>query len=70
MYDFTNMIAGLNALRPGERALFRAVASRPDRAERFAGVLTGSVPVREYMSPGNVIGLVGVAGLARLALRR
>jgi flavin-dependent dehydrogenase len=70
MYDFTAMLAGLAAPRPGERALFRAVASNPARTEQFVGVLTGSVPIREYMSPGNLVGLVGVAGFARLALRR
>jgi hypothetical protein len=46
------------------------VASTPERAEQFVGVLTRSVPIREYMSPGNLVGLVGVAGFARLALRR
>jgi flavin-dependent dehydrogenase len=70
MYDFTAMLADLAPPRPGEQALFRALAEKPEQAERFVGVLTGSVPLREYMSPGNIVSLVGLAGFVRLALRR
>jgi hypothetical protein len=53
---------------PGEMALFAALAhSQPD-ADRFIAMLAGVVPVREFMSPRNVVGLVGVRGFARLAL--
>jgi hypothetical protein len=68
MYDFTARLAALSPPTPGEMALFAALAhSQPD-ADRFIAMLAGVVPVREFMSPRNVVGLVGVRGFARLAL--
>jgi len=68
MYDFTARLAALRPPRPGEMALFEALSrSQPD-ADRFIAMLGGVVPVREFMSPRNIIGLVGVRGFARLAL--
>ena len=68
MYDFTARLAALSPPTPGEMALFNALAhSQPD-ADRFIAMLAGVVPVREFMSPRNVVGLVGVRGFARLAL--
>jgi hypothetical protein len=49
-------------------ALFDALShSQPD-ADRFIAMLAGVVPVREFMSPRNIVGLVGVRGFAKLAL--
>jgi hypothetical protein len=68
MYDFTARLAALSPPTPGETALFEALAhSQPD-ADRFIAMLAGVVPVREFMSPRNVVSLVGVRGFARLAL--
>jgi hypothetical protein len=66
MYDFTARLAALSPPSPGENALFEALSrSRPD-ADRFIAMLAGVVPVREFMSPRNIVGLVGVRGFARL----
>ena len=66
MYDFTARLAALRPPSPGENALFEALShSQPD-ADRFVAMLAGVVPVREFMSPRTIVGLVGVRGFARL----
>ena len=68
MYDFTARLAALTPPRREEMALFEALSrSQPD-ADRFIAMLAGVVPVREFMSPRTMVGLVGVRGFARLAL--
>jgi hypothetical protein len=68
MYDFTARLAGLNPPSPAEMALFLALARRQQDADAFAGVLTGAVPLRQFMSPRTMVRLVGMRGFARLAL--
>jgi flavin-dependent dehydrogenase len=68
--EFTAMLAALKPPTPGERALFTAIAGSDEHARRFIGVIAGSVPRQDFVSPANLISLVGVGGLARLALRR
>src|SRR6185369_8410286 len=53
MYDFT-----------AELALFRAIARRQEDADQFLGALTGSVPLRQFMSPRTIVRLVGIRGFA------
>ena len=66
MYDLTARLAALSPPRPGEMALFEALSrSQPD-ADRFIAMLAGVVPVKEFMSPRNIAGMVGVRGFARL----
>jgi hypothetical protein len=70
MYDFTARLAALSPPSPGETALFEALSrSQPD-ADRFIAMLAGVVPVREFMSPRTIVGLVGVRGFARLVAGR
>ena len=68
MYDFTARLAAVSPPSPAEMALFRALACRQQDADAFAGVLTGAVPLRQFMSPRTMVRLVGVRGFARLAL--
>jgi len=68
MYDFTARLAAVRPPSPAEMALFRAVARRQEDADTFAGVLTGAVPLRQFMSARTMVRLVGVRGFARLAL--
>jgi len=70
MYDFTARIAALNPPAPAEIALFQALSQRQEDSDAFFGALTGSVPMREFMSPKNIIRLVGVRGFARLIRRQ
>src|SRR6185437_12682073 len=67
MYDFTARLAAISPPRPAEMALFRALARRQEDSDMFLGVLAGSVPLRQFMSPRTMARLVGVGGLARLA---
>jgi hypothetical protein len=68
MCDFTARLAAISPPTPAESALFRALAHRQQDAGMFAGVLAGSVPLRQFMSPRTMMRLVGVGGFARLAL--
>jgi 2-polyprenyl-6-methoxyphenol hydroxylase-like FAD-dependent oxidoreductase len=68
MYDFTARLAAIAPPRPAEIALFQALARRPEDADQFAGALTGSVPLRQFMSPRTMVRLVGVRGFTRLML--
>ena len=70
MYDFTARLAALRPPSPGEAGLFRAVAADPLAAQEFIGALTGTVPLRQFMSPRRIVRLVGVRGVARLLLSR
>jgi flavin-dependent dehydrogenase len=68
MYDFTARLAAIAPPRPAELALFQALARRQQDADRFIGALTGAIPIREFMSPPDIVRLVGVRGFARLVL--
>jgi hypothetical protein len=50
--------------------MFRALAASRKDADLFVGVLTGGVPLRDFMSPGYLIRLVGVRGFVQLAMSR
>jgi hypothetical protein len=68
MYDFTARLAAVNPPTPAEMALFRALARRQEDSDMFLGVLAGSIPLRQLMSPRTLVRLVGAGGFARLAL--
>jgi len=68
MYDFTARLAAVNPPAPAEMALFRALARRQEDSDMFLGVLAGSIPLRQLMSPRTIVRLVGAPGFARLAL--
>ena len=70
MYDFTARLAAITPPRPAEMALFRAIARRQEDADQFLGALTGSVPLRQFMSPRTIVRLVGIRGFAALMARR
>jgi 2-polyprenyl-6-methoxyphenol hydroxylase-like FAD-dependent oxidoreductase len=57
MYD---VVGDLANLRVGirTRLLLRALRDRPDQADRFLGVLAGSVPPRPFLDPANVLRLL------------
>jgi 2-polyprenyl-6-methoxyphenol hydroxylase-like FAD-dependent oxidoreductase len=69
MYEFTTELASFAPPRPEQRALFAALAGRPADLDRFLGVLTGTVPMAEFFSPRNLLRILGVRGLAAMALR-
>jgi flavin-dependent dehydrogenase len=68
MYDFTARLAAVSPPTPAEMALFRALARRQEDSDMFLGVLAGSIPMRQFMSPRTMVRLVGAGGFARLML--
>ena len=58
----------LNPLQLKTLTLFQALSQRQEDSDAFVGMLTGAVPMREFMSPKNMIRLVGVRGFTRLML--
>jgi flavin-dependent dehydrogenase len=70
MSDFTAELAALRGPLRADRRVLEAVAERPEEVQRFLGVFSGVVPLREYRSVGSVRRLVGWAGLAALAVDR
>jgi hypothetical protein len=69
MYDFTTELASFAPPRPEQEALFAALARRQADADRFLGALTGTVPLPEFFAPRNRLRILGVRGLASMALR-
>jgi hypothetical protein len=69
MYEFTGELAAFGPPRPEQQALFAALAGRQDEIDRFLAVLTGSVTLTDYFKPRNLLRLLGVRGMASVALR-
>jgi hypothetical protein len=53
-----------------QQALFAALAGDQAETDRFLGVLTGAVPMEQYFTPRNLVGLIGLRGLGRMLLGR
>jgi 2-polyprenyl-6-methoxyphenol hydroxylase-like FAD-dependent oxidoreductase len=70
MFDFTTQLAALAPQQPAERRLFAALAAEPEQTDRFIAALTGTLPLRQFMSPVNLVKLVGLGGFAGLVRRR
>ena len=69
-YEFTLDLASTRPSRPEDEVLFRALAGSQAETDRFLGVVTGSVPIEEYMKPANILKIVGVRGMAKAMLGR
>ncbi len=61
MYEFTYKLAQLEAPSEDEQRLFAALRTSQYETERFLSIIAGSVPVAEFMDPGNVERIVGEA---------
>jgi 2-polyprenyl-6-methoxyphenol hydroxylase-like FAD-dependent oxidoreductase len=70
MYDFTLRLAAFGPPRVEDEVLFRALAERPAEAERFLGVIAGSVALRDYVTPRNMFRVIGARGIAKVALSK
>jgi hypothetical protein len=69
MYELIGELASFAPPRPERQALFAALARRQADVDRFLGVMTGAVPLAESFSARNMPRLLGVRGLAAMALR-
>lgn len=70
MFDLTQDIAAMAAPRPEFRLLLEGIAGRQEEVDRFLGLITGSTPIPAYFSPSNLRRLIGVRGMAKVALSR
>jgi flavin-dependent dehydrogenase len=70
MYDFTMQLAAFGPPRVEDEVLFGALAGRPAEAERFLGVITGAIPMRDYLTPGNLFRVIGARGIAKIAVSK
>lgn len=69
MYDFTTALAAFTPPSPGQQELAAALARRPAEVDRFLGVFAGIEPVDGYLTPRNVLRILGVRGIVGLARR-
>jgi 2-polyprenyl-6-methoxyphenol hydroxylase-like FAD-dependent oxidoreductase len=70
MYEFTTELASFGPPRPEQQVLFEALATDQAETDRFLGVITGAVPLRDYLSPKNLMSIIGLRGMAKVILSR
>jgi 2-polyprenyl-6-methoxyphenol hydroxylase-like FAD-dependent oxidoreductase len=70
MYEFTTDLASFRPPRVEDHVLFASLAGKPAEIDRFLGVLTGAVPLREYLAPGNLLKVIGARGMAKVMLSK
>jgi 2-polyprenyl-6-methoxyphenol hydroxylase-like FAD-dependent oxidoreductase len=70
MYEFTTELASFGPPKPEQAILFSALIGNQHAIDRFFGVLTGAVPMREYFGPGNLVKLIGLRGMANIMLSK
>ena len=70
MYEFTTELASLEPPKAEAQMLFAALVGKQVEIDRFLGVLTGVVPMREYMTPGNLVNIIGIRGMAKIILSK
>jgi hypothetical protein len=51
-------------------ALFEALARQPEEVDRFLGAITGSTPLDQYLSPGNLVRILGLRAMLGIMLGR
>jgi 2-polyprenyl-6-methoxyphenol hydroxylase-like FAD-dependent oxidoreductase/protein-S-isoprenylcysteine O-methyltransferase Ste14 len=66
-YDFTLDTARLRPFRREEIALLEALAHHPTAASQFFGVLTGVVKPADFLAPQNLLRLIGLRDMAKVA---
>ena len=69
MWEFTTELASFGPPKPEERVLFEKVAGNQAETDRFFGVLTGAIPLPEYLRRQPPEDL-GVRGFAKIALAK
>ena len=70
MYQFTTDLATLGPPRVEQQTLFAALAGRQAEIDRFLGVITGAVPLADYLAPGNLLRVLGVRRMATMMLSK
>jgi hypothetical protein len=68
MFAFTTELASFAPPKTEQLTLFRSLAGNQAQIDRFFGVLTGTVPIPDYFAPNNLLKLIGLRGMASIAL--
>jgi 2-polyprenyl-6-methoxyphenol hydroxylase-like FAD-dependent oxidoreductase len=67
MYDFTTDLAAFNPPRPADQQLLASLSGRQAEIDRFLGVFAGTTSIKQYRSPRNLLRLLGIRGLTKIA---
>ena len=70
IYQLTTELASFQPARMEQQILFASIAEKPAETDRFLGMLTGCIPIRDYFHPTNLLRIMGARGLARLAVSK
>jgi 2-polyprenyl-6-methoxyphenol hydroxylase-like FAD-dependent oxidoreductase len=70
MYRFTLELASFTPPKPEQDVLFRALVGRQQEIDRFLGVLACAVSLDDYMSPRNLMRLIGMRGFLAITRAR
>ena len=70
MYEFTTGLASFGPPKAEDLVLFASLLGNQAEIDRFPGVLTGSVSMRQYQKPGNLLRVISLRGLAKGILGR
>lgn len=66
--DFTADLAAFRPPSAAERQLLASLVGRPAEIDRFLGAFAGVTPMRRYRTPTTALRLLGLRGLANLAV--
>lgn len=70
MYEFTSQLASFSPPTMEQQVLFSTIAQKSESAGRFLGVFTGSVPVKEFFSPFNLLRIMGIKGIGLVLMSK
>lgn len=65
LYDFTLELASMKPPAPEQILMFQALGKSQAAANNFLGVMAGIVPLKQFLSPKNIVGLIGIKGIAQ-----
>ncbi len=65
LYDFTLELASMKPPAAEQIMMFQALGKSRAAADNFLGVMAGIVPLKQFLSPRNIISLIGVTGMAK-----
>jgi 2-polyprenyl-6-methoxyphenol hydroxylase-like FAD-dependent oxidoreductase len=68
MYEFTTQLATFAPPKVEEQLLFESLVGKQDLINRFLGMLTGAVPMKEFFSPGNLFKIMGARRMGKIML--
>ena len=68
MYEFTSQITEFSPAPIEQKALFEAMAHKPEAVDQYLGALTGSVSLQEFFSPRSMLKIMGIGGMGRIFL--